>query len=168
MSIHDDAGRPGSESVTGPFGTRASASRRAFWFLLGAAGLAALGAAAYLGTRREPKAATTEGHNHAAISTTDSAQPVMLGPDAQHRIGVTFTQVALAPLERQVRTVGQLTYDETRVRRIVPRVDGYIETLVVNYVGQKVSRGDPLFTSTPRCWSPARRPCSWPGSWKPR
>jgi Cu(I)/Ag(I) efflux system membrane fusion protein len=146
MSIHDEAGRPESESVSSPFGARASASRRTLWTVLGAAGLIALAAAAYLGSRRAPKAGTTEGHNHAAAPAADSAMPVMLGPEAQHRIGVTFAQVALAPLERQVRTVGQLTYDETRVRRVVPRVDGYIETLLVNFVGQQVRVGDPLFT----------------------
>jgi Cu(I)/Ag(I) efflux system membrane fusion protein len=114
--------------------------------LLGTAGLAALGAVAYFATGRRQAAGSAPGHNHAVMTVADSAQPVTLSLDAQQRIGVTFAQAALAPLERRVRTVGQLTYDETRVRRVVPRVDGYIETLQVNFVGQKVRTGDPLFT----------------------
>jgi len=114
--------------------------------LLGAAGLVALGAVVHLATGRRQAASPVAGHNHAAMTVTEGAQPVMLSPDQQHRIGVTFAQATFAPLERQVRTVGQLTYDETRVQRVVPRVDGYIETLLVNFVGQKVRVGDPLFT----------------------
>jgi len=114
--------------------------------VLGALALVALAAFVYLATGRGPTAGPTPGHRHEAMPTADSAMPVMLGPEAQQRIGVTFAQVTMAPLERQVRTVGQLTYDETRVRRVVPHVDGYIETLLVNYVGQKVKTGDPLFT----------------------
>jgi Cu(I)/Ag(I) efflux system membrane fusion protein len=45
-----------------------------------------------------------------------------------------------------VRTVGQVAYDETRAQTIAPRMDGWVERLLVNATGQSVSAGQPLFT----------------------
>jgi hypothetical protein len=44
--------------------------------------------------------------------------PVTLGPREQARIGVTFAPVLRAPLDRSVRTVAQVSYDETRVKAV--------------------------------------------------
>jgi Cu(I)/Ag(I) efflux system membrane fusion protein len=63
----------------------------------------------------------------------------------QQRIGITFSRVERGRLDRVVRTVAQVTYDETRVTQVVPRVDGYVERLFVNYTGQRVARGERLF-----------------------
>jgi Cu(I)/Ag(I) efflux system membrane fusion protein len=41
--------------------------------------------------------------------------------------------------------VAQVTYDETRVKQVVPRIDGYVEQLYVNATGQPVAQGQPLF-----------------------
>jgi len=79
------------------------------------------------------------------MAAADSALPVSLSDADRQRIGVTFATVERSALERPVRTVAQVTYDETRVRRVVPRVEGYVEQLYVNTTGQPVRRGDPLF-----------------------
>jgi Cu(I)/Ag(I) efflux system membrane fusion protein len=86
------------------------------------------------------------GHNHAASPGADSAMPVHLSESDARRIGITFAVAETAPLEREVRAVAQVTFDETRVTAIAPRVDGWIERLIVNTTGQTVGRGDPLFT----------------------
>lgn len=62
------------------------------------------------------------------------------------RIGVTYAVASVGPLSKEVRTVGQVTYDETRVTAISPKVDGWIEQLYVNYTGQPVRRGQPLLS----------------------
>ena len=54
----------------------------------------------------------------------DTAREVMLSAANEKKIGVVFAQATLAPLARSVRTVGLVTYDETRVETIAPLVDG--------------------------------------------
>ncbi|HET7426491.1 MAG TPA: efflux RND transporter periplasmic adaptor subunit [Gemmatimonadales bacterium] len=106
--------------------------------------VAALVAAMLLGRRSSPP--SPEGHDHAnAKPTAALPQPVHLAPDAARRIGVTFAQVTFGPIDREIRTVGQVTYDETRVSVVAPKVEGWIERLHVNATGQPVRRGQPLF-----------------------
>ncbi|HEX8723826.1 MAG TPA: efflux RND transporter periplasmic adaptor subunit [Gemmatimonadaceae bacterium] len=73
-------------------------------------------------------------------------QTVMLSSADAHRIGVTYAPVTMAPVVRQIRTVGQVSYDEQRVTAIAPKLDGWVDSLFVNYIGQTVRRGDPLLT----------------------
>lgn len=72
--------------------------------------------------------------------------PVTLGPRDQARIGVTFAPVVRAPLGLSVRTVAQVSYDETRVKTVAPLIEGWVDQLFVNFTGQAVRPGDPLFT----------------------
>ena len=104
----------------------------------------AVAAAVLLGRRGGP--AATAGHDHATSAPAGiPSRPVYLSPEAARRIGVTFAPVTLGPLDREVRTAAQVTYDETRVSVVAPRVDGWIERLYVGATGQPVRRGEPLF-----------------------
>jgi Cu(I)/Ag(I) efflux system membrane fusion protein len=135
-----------AETREEPFGRRATGPRRWLMALGGGLGLAAIAGAVYLlsgGAGREGSVAG--GHNHAAAPVADTAMPVSLSETDQRRIGVTFTRVERSPLDRLVRTVAQVTYDETRVKRVVLRIDGYVEELYVNTIGQPVEKGQPLF-----------------------
>ena len=86
-------------------------------------------------------------HDHATMGTAaGEAGPVTLDARQAERIGVTYATVALGPISRTVRTVGQVTFDETRLKTISPRIDGWIEQLYVNATGQYVARGQALFT----------------------
>ena len=76
----------------------------------------------------------------------DGRQTVMLSPAEAHRIGVTYAPVLMGPVVREVRTVGQVSYDEQRVTTIAPKLDGWVGSLFVNYTGQAVRRGQPLLT----------------------
>lgn len=87
-----------------------------------------------------------EGHNHGAMAGGDSAKPVMLSAADQRRIGVTFATVERGPLTKEVRTVGQVAFDETRLQTIAPKIDGWVERLYVNATGQLVAAGEPLLT----------------------
>jgi Cu(I)/Ag(I) efflux system membrane fusion protein len=113
--------------------------------------LATAGAAAWWFTRGPEAATSPAAHNHAAMApATAGASPVVLTADAARRIGVTYAVAERGPLAADVRTVGLVTYDETRVKTISPKVDGYVEELFVNYTGQSVRAGDPLL----RIYSP--------------
>lgn len=129
-----------------PFG-RPAAGRRRLLLALGAGlGLTTIAVAVYLVARRTGEGgAAAGGHNHTAAPVADSAMPVSLSDTDRRRIGVTFVQAQRSALERQVRTVAQVTYDETRVKQVVPRIDGYVEQLYVNATGQPVLQGQPLF-----------------------
>ncbi len=84
-------------------------------------------------------------HDHGAVAAGgDSAQRVSLSSDETRRIGVTYAAATLGPLGKDVRTVGQVTFDETRVTVVSPKVDGWVEALHVNYTGQPVRTGEAL------------------------
>lgn len=109
--------------------------------------LAAIGVV-YLATR-DGSAATSApaAHDHGAAAPSSSqARPVTLSDADARRIGVTFAPVTLAALDREVRTVGQITLDETRVSAIAPKIDGWVDRLYVNSTGQPVVAGQPLLT----------------------
>lgn len=109
---------------------------------------AVVGAAAFVTwyfAERSAPGAEAAGHVHAATPTSDSARGVMLSTEAARRIGVTYAPVQLGPLRRVVRTVAILSYDETRLKSVTTRVDGWVDQLYVNFSGQAVRVGDPLF-----------------------
>ena len=72
------------------------------------------------------------------------AGSVHLSASQIREFGITFDTVAVRPLTAQVRTVGTVVVDETRVSEVAPRFDGYVERLYVEATGQEVRRGEPL------------------------
>jgi len=122
------------------------ASPRRLLSIAGSVGLVvAAVATAWYFTRGEPVAgAAPQGHQHGAAPASDSARPVWLSERDQQRIGVTFATVEVVPLERTVRIVAQVTYDETQVVTVSPRVEGFVEKLYANFTGQEVQAGEPL------------------------
>ena len=71
---------------------------------------------------------------------------VYIEPARQQLIGVRTGTVTRRRLHTTIRTVGTLAYDETRVTEIHPKITGWVEQVFVDYVGKRVSRGQPLFT----------------------
>lgn len=65
-------------------------------------------------------------------------------PERIQMAGIRTVSVEYRPLVKEVRTVGQVAYDESRLSRIVPRFDGYVEKLFVNKTFQIVAEGEPL------------------------
>ena len=58
--------------------------------------------------------------------------------------GVTFGTVEQRTLSTDVRTVGTVMMDESRVASVTPKINGFVERLYVNTTGQPVRRGQPL------------------------
>jgi Cu(I)/Ag(I) efflux system membrane fusion protein len=87
-----------------------------------------------------------EGHDHAAMAAAggEGAKSLRLDADAARRIGVTYATATLKPLRREVRTIGSVTYDETRLVNFNPRIEGWIERLHVDFTGAPVRAGQPL------------------------
>jgi len=95
---------------------------------------------------RDKAPATGGNHVHGAASTASAATPVMISASAAQRIGVTFAPVTLGAITREIRTVAQVTFDETRVKTISPKIDGWVEQLYVNFNGQRISAGQALLS----------------------
>ncbi len=96
-------------------------------------------------TPQEPAADGMEGHDHSAMSAgSDEPQMVSLSADAGRRIGVTYATVTKGSLPRTVRTVGFVTYDETRLTTVSPKIEGWVERLFVDFTGAPVRAGQPL------------------------
>lgn len=91
-------------------------------------------------------APATDGHDHAAMAgiAAGSEAPISLTADQARRIGVTFAPVTAGALATEVRTLGQVVVDESRVHAITLRFDGWVERLRVDRTGQTVRAGDPL------------------------
>lgn len=96
--------------------------------------------------RKSNDGATSANHIHSATQTPSGNAPIMITAESARRIGVTFAPVTLGPIMREIRTVAQVTFDETRVKIISPKIDGWVEQLYVNYNGQPVSAGQPLLS----------------------
>lgn len=71
---------------------------------------------------------------------------VMISPEKQQLIGVRTAQVKREALVRDVTTNGQITADETKIAHVHVKVNGFIDKVFVDYVGQLVKKGQPLFT----------------------
>ena len=71
---------------------------------------------------------------------------VQISPERQQLIGVKIGTVEIKPLEKVIRTVGRVDYDEKRLTTISPKIGGWIEDLYVDFTGKFVKQGDPLFT----------------------
>jgi membrane fusion protein, copper/silver efflux system len=83
------------------------------------------------------------GHTGSAAMPEGFA-PVALDPSQAVAMGLSTAPVEEREFSSKVRTVGVVTVDETRTAHVHTRVRGWIEGFHVQYVGQKVKKGEPL------------------------
>jgi len=69
---------------------------------------------------------------------------IVIDPVTIQNMGVRTAGVERRSMERTVRTVGLVTYDESRQYSINSKIEGWIERLHINQVGQAVEQGQPL------------------------
>lgn len=70
----------------------------------------------------------------------------MLTPRKKQLIGVKVAHVQEKEAEKVIRTVGRVTYDERKLSQVNLKIEGWIQELYVNFTGQEVRKGEPLFT----------------------
>jgi len=71
---------------------------------------------------------------------------VQITPERQQLIGVKIGPVEMRPLEKVIRTVGRVDYDEKRIVTVSLKIGGWIEDLYVDFTGRFVRKGEPLLT----------------------
>jgi membrane fusion protein, copper/silver efflux system len=69
---------------------------------------------------------------------------VRLSAAQLRQFGVTFGTVERRTLQGDVRTVGIVTFDETRIAQVAPKFGGTVERLYVDFTGQPVRAGQPM------------------------
>jgi RND family efflux transporter MFP subunit len=69
-----------------------------------------------------------------------------ISPEKQQLIGVQYGEVAYKQVFKTLRTVGRLSYDETKIVRIHTKIDGWIEKVYVDFTGKEVKQGQPLIS----------------------
>lgn len=79
-----------------------------------------------------------------AASETLGPREIRLSPHAQKLAAITTTAVQRRSVTTDIRLVGKVEYDETKLAEITARVPGRLDRLYVDYTGVPVSKGDHL------------------------
>ncbi|OGW19812.1 MAG: hypothetical protein A3K09_03530, partial [Nitrospinae bacterium RIFCSPLOWO2_12_FULL_47_7] len=69
---------------------------------------------------------------------------IKIDPAMTQNIGVKTEKARERTLTREIRTIGNVTYDERKVINIHTRYDGWIESMYVNFTGQEVKENELL------------------------
>jgi Cu(I)/Ag(I) efflux system membrane fusion protein len=81
-----------------------------------------------------------------APSSVPGMAVVTIDPERRRLIGLKTAEVKRGPLDATIRTTGRIAFDETRVVKVQPRFEGFIETLQANFSGKYVKKGETLAT----------------------
>jgi membrane fusion protein, copper/silver efflux system len=79
-------------------------------------------------------------------SSVDGLAAITIDTARQQLIGLRTAKVVLGPTGGEIRAVVRLATDETRVRKINVKVEGFVEKLYADFVGKAVAKGQPLFS----------------------
>ncbi|ELR66792.1 Cobalt/zinc/cadmium efflux RND transporter, membrane fusion protein, CzcB family [Photobacterium marinum] len=76
----------------------------------------------------------------------DKPGTVKIDPAVENNLGVKTAPVEWTKLVPRIETVGYIAFDESQLWQTNVRVAGWVEKLLINAVGEKVKKGDVLFT----------------------
>jgi Cu(I)/Ag(I) efflux system membrane fusion protein len=81
-----------------------------------------------------------------AMTGVEDHAAVTIDPERQQLIGLRTEKVAEGTVSGELRALGRVVVDETRVRKVNVKVEGFVEKLFVDFVGKPVAKGQPLFS----------------------
>jgi membrane fusion protein, copper/silver efflux system len=88
---------------------------------------------------------TVESLQKEGVKMTEiSPGSLFVSTEKQQISGVRTGTVQHQNLEKRIRTVGRVDYDEKKIFAINPKIGGWIEELYVDYTGKMVRKGQPL------------------------
>jgi membrane fusion protein, copper/silver efflux system len=70
---------------------------------------------------------------------------VAIDPAVVQTMNLRTETVSRRDITRQIRTVGYLDYDQEKMVSVTTKYNGFLEKVFVNYIGQPVEKGEPLF-----------------------
>ena len=80
-----------------------------------------------------------------AQSAAADGAVVTINPAVQQNMNVVTERVTRRDISHRIRTVGYLDYDQEKMVSVTTKYPGFIEKTYVNYIGQPVTKGKPLF-----------------------
>ena len=80
-----------------------------------------------------------------ARSAAADGAVVTINPAVQQNMNVVTERVTRRDISHRIRTVGYLGYDQEKMVSVTTKYPGFIEKTYVNYIGQPVTKGKPLF-----------------------
>ena len=78
-------------------------------------------------------------------SSGENNATITVDPVTIQTMGVRIGEVTEGPLERSIRTVGVVDFNETALTDVTAKFKGWIDELIVDASGQAVKKGEPLF-----------------------
>jgi Cu(I)/Ag(I) efflux system membrane fusion protein/cobalt-zinc-cadmium efflux system membrane fusion protein len=81
-----------------------------------------------------------------AVGTSTPRGAVTIDPRRQQLIGVRTVPAVRSAMTATIRAVGTVRSAETRMADVNIKLDGWIRDLFVDYTGQAIEKGQPLFT----------------------
>lgn len=83
---------------------------------------------------------------HVEDATIIPAGALQISPERQQLIGIRYGEASFESSAQQFRSVGRVAVDETRTARVHARVEGWIEQVHADFVGQFIAKDQPLLT----------------------
>ncbi len=99
-------------------------------------------------TKPEPaaQATGTQGAGVKGQTKAETAPVITLSPDKVQLIGVRTAAAEYRSLDKQIRTVGKVEPDETKLAYVNTKIAGWVKKLFVDYTGKEVVKGQPLLS----------------------
>jgi RND family efflux transporter MFP subunit len=69
-----------------------------------------------------------------------------IDPVKEQYLGIKTTKAKLKDVQKEIKALGTVTPDETRLAHIHTKFSGYIQKVFADYEGKLVEKGQPLFT----------------------
>jgi len=101
------------------------------------------GVAPDCGMKLEPVYADTEAAHPAG---NEPPGTVHVTPEKLQLIGVTYGAAEYETVTDSIRAAARVTLDETRIAKVQPRLEGWIDHVFVDFTGKLIRQGDPLLT----------------------
>ena len=79
-------------------------------------------------------------------TSTDSHSAITIDLERQQLIGLRTEKVTEGSISGELRALGRVAVDETRVRKVNVKVEGFVGKLFVDFLGKPVAKGAPLFS----------------------
>lgn len=71
---------------------------------------------------------------------------IRVDPAVVQQMNVRTEVVERRDVRHEIRTVGYLEYDQQKMVTVTPKYKGWVEEVFVNYVGEPIREGEPLFS----------------------